>query len=191
MKKKLLSGLKIAITLILYVIFIYIALKAMAYMGVVWLLSDLVNNLLWLQLLWPVVILCGAVAIVLLYMRMKPKYEWQRAIAVFGVFVLAVAVNAGAFQISKSYFSVYTGDKWNSYIKLRHRMLDDLKSKYEFVGMSEKEVTDLLGEPQIAPEDGGKSEIGYVVGDSMIDAMVFFLELENGVVTNTRTVSYG
>ena len=34
MKKKLLSGLKIAITLILYVIFIYIALKAMAYMGV-------------------------------------------------------------------------------------------------------------------------------------------------------------
>ncbi len=64
------------------------------------------------------------------------------------LFIFFAAV-LGTWKFSRT----FTADKWLGDINNRYRIVGNMLSKYEIVGMSEKEITDLLGaETENAPE---------------------------------------
>ena len=65
-----------------------------------------------------------------------------------GVFVLCVALAAAVFFAMGAYNKyIFTQDNWNIYTSDRINMIKSLESQYDFIGMDQSQVIDILGKP--------------------------------------------
>ena len=65
-------------------------------------------------------------------------------------------------------------------------MVKDLENEFDFIGKTEKEVIDFLGEPGADPEYGGRKYFEYHIGYDLIDAITFDVVFMDGKSVETR-----
>jgi len=123
--------------------------------------------------------------------RKKMKYSWMMPLSLIVATIITTAVNYGVLYVASDYMSVYTREKWDKYPLIRYCMLDDLKEQYEFIGMTEQELKEALGEPTYIAEYTGETEhkgrtaYQYIIGDDYIDGYTYDLIFDNEVVVDT------
>ena len=103
-------------------------------------------------------------------------------ISTFFAMILAGGVLFGA----KGYISDFTPEKWSGNPNLRYCMTKDLEEEYDIIGLKREEITRLLGSPDFDAE----SKMIYIIGMNLIDPIYYEIELENGMVAQTRTVTH-
>ena len=110
-----------------------------------------------------------------------------------GIILLCILVGIGIFMLCFSlYRHTFSRQRWTAEPEYRRYMLASLERRHPLVGMTEEEVTALLGN-----EDGGQSgfspgggavcppETGlvYYIGGKSGEDLWFILSFENGVCT--------
>lgn len=113
--------------------------------------------------------------------RKKIKSDMVMPVILIISTISSVFVIGGINFAVNEYVSVYTKEKWNRNEDLRFNMIDDIESKYNFIGMSEAEIIDLFGEPESISEHDGK-RYEYYIGNAYIDAFYYNFIFENGIV---------
>ena len=119
------------------------------------------------------------------------KKGLKKTAVIAAVTVCLYAVVSLASMIApKIYFKSFSAEKWAKNFKVRYMMLDDLKRKYNFIGMTRDEVTAVLGEP-IKPyaDPNGADIMEYVIDFRGIDPTMLTLVLDSGRVTEVYTYS--
>jgi hypothetical protein len=123
--------------------------------------------------------------------RKKMKYSWMLPLCLILSTIFTTTMNYGLLYKASDYMSVYTKEKWEKYPYVRYCMLDNLKERYEFIGMTEQEVKEILGEPTYVVEYTGNTKYKghmayqYVVGDDRIDGYTYDFIFENGIIVDT------
>ncbi len=126
----------------------------------------------------------------ILFIR-KMKHSWMLPLFLIVSTIITTAVNYGIFYGARDYMSVYTREKWEKYPYVRHCMLDNLKEQYEFIGMTEQEVKEILGEPTYITEYTGNTKYKgytayqYIIGDDLIDPYSYDFIFNDGIVVDT------
>ena len=126
----------------------------------------------------------------ILFIR-KKKPTWMLPLFLIVSTIITTAVNYGIFYGACEYMSVYTKEKWEKYPYVRYYMLDNLKEQYEFKGMTEQELKEILGDPTYIVEYTGHTKYKgytvyqYMIGDDKIDGYTYDFIFENGMVIDT------
>lgn len=121
----------------------------------------------------------------------KKKSTWMLPLFLIISTIITTAVNYGIFYGAYDYMSVYTKEKWEKYPYVRYCMLDNLKEQYEFIGMTEQELKEILGDPTYIAEYTGNTKYKgytayqYMIGDDKIDGYTYDFIFENGIVVDT------
>ena len=123
--------------------------------------------------------------------RKKMKQKWMMPMFLIIATIFTTGVNYGILYASYDYMGDYTREKWDKHRLVRYRMLDSLQEQYEFVGMTEQEVKEVLGEPSFDKEYSGNTKYNghrvfqYIIGDDRIDPYSYDFIFEHGVVIDT------
>ena len=123
--------------------------------------------------------------------RKKMKYKWMLPLLLIVSTIVTTVVNYGIFYGACEYMSVYTREKWEKYPYVRYYMIDNLKEQYEFIGMTEQELKEILGEPTYVIKYSGQTKYKgytayqYMIGDDYIDGYTYDFIFENGIVIDT------
>ncbi len=124
-------------------------------------------------------------------MRREAMRAKRNNLILFSVFVCAALCAMTALGINR-YQHTFSPQKWSTAPDSRCKIVDDLLEQYTLVGMTEAEVTQLLG-----PEDGpaqtsfklSRSEfppdstLVYYLGVEFMDTNWLILSLRDGVVS--------
>jgi len=139
--------------------------------------------------IFRIVWLIGLIIPVLCYKKMKRI--WMLPLCMIIATIITTAVNYGILYGVSEYLSVYTREKWDNFPLTRYCMLDSLNEQYEFIGMTEQELKENLGEPTRIAEDThyhGRIGYHYVVGDDFTEPHFYVFLLDNGNVVGTTSV---
>lgn len=121
----------------------------------------------------------------------KMKHSWMLPLFLIVSTIITTAFNYGIFYGARDYMSVYTKEKWEKYPYVRYCMLDNLKEQYEFIGMTERELKEILGEPTDITEYTGNTKYKgytvyqYIIGDDLIDPYSYDFIFDDGIVIDT------
>ena len=120
----------------------------------------------------------------MIWKRPRMKALIGRAALTMLAYVLILCLTTASAYL---YFSRFTPSKWTEHPYQRHLMGDDLKKKYELVGMTVDEVKELLGEPDKQGQSaviGDRESLQYIAGTSMADYWIFDVQYDkNNIVT--------
>ena len=78
----------------------------------------------------------------------------------------------------------YTREKWDKYPFERGGMIDSLQEQYEFIGMTEQELKEVLGEPNRIFERDHCIIYQYVVGGVFKERNAYDFIFEHGIVVD-------
>lgn len=108
----------------------------------------------------------------------------------FGILVTVVLAIIIA-SVTYHYQHTFSTSKWANDIYHRYRIVSDLQEKYSLIGMTERQVIELLGQEdgknqtsfKISKDDyPAESTLVYFLGIDIMDNMWLILPIENGVV---------
>lgn len=131
----------------------------------------------------------GIITTILCKKKMKPS--WMLPLLLIVSTIITTTINYGLLYITSDYISVYTKEKWERYPDFRYCMLDHLQEQYEFIGMTEQSLKEILGEPTSIVEYTGNTKhqgftaYQYLVGDDKIDGYTYDFIFKNGLVVDT------
>lgn len=183
--------LKVLLNILLYLIFV-------ALWGVILLVLTLIRTFDTflvrfadgaLLTIFAVISVTGLI-IPLLFIR-KMKHSWALPLFLIISTIITTTVNYGIFYGSYDYMTVYTREKWEKYPYVRYCMLDNLKEQYEFTGMTEQDLKEILGEPTYITEYTGNTKYKgytvyqYIIGDDLIDPYSYDFIFDDGIVIDT------
>ena len=124
-------------------------------------------------------------------MRREAMRVKKTNLILFAVFICAALCAVTVFGV-KRYQHTFSPQKWSAAPEMRYKTVDDLLKRCSLVGMSEAEVTQLLG-PEDGPEQTSfklsrmdfppESTLVYYLGVEFMDANWLILSLRDGVVT--------
>lgn len=129
--------------------------------------------------------------IITILCRKRMKYKWMLPLFLIASTIITTSVNYGILYAASDYISVYTKEKWDKYPLERYCMLDSLNEQYEFIGMTEQKLKEILGEPTRIVEYAGNTKYKghtvyqYVVGDDFTDPHFYDFIFDNGIVVDS------
>lgn len=123
--------------------------------------------------------------IITLLCRRKMKYSWMLPLFLIISTIITTTANYGALNLAYDYMSVYTKEKWDKYPFERSCMIDSLNEQYDFIGMTNRELTSILGESSRIISRDGRTVYQYVIGGFFIEQNAYDFIFENGVVAYT------
>ena len=126
--------------------------------------------------------IAGIIVPVLFYKKMKSI--WMLPLYMLLAIFVATTINYGVLDGVADYVSVYTREKWDKYPSVRYCMIDSLNEQYKFIGMTEQELKNVIGEPDRITEKDGNIIYKYVVGDEFTDPHEYNFVLKKGVIAN-------
>lgn len=120
------------------------------------------------------------------------KFKSSKAIvySVTAILLILFLVVAALLMVWK-YNHTFTVDKWNDEPSERYKIVSDMLSKNEIIGMTENEIISLLGEetethPQSFKSsmsvDSDENTLIYELGAKYIDYEWLIIKLDNGIV---------
>ena len=115
----------------------------------------------------------------------KNKKRWILPVVLSISIVCSLSVCIGINECVKYSLSSFSVENWGKYKYLRLYMLDDLQNRFTFEGATEESVLELLGEPTFVGEFDGKKALKYHVATDLIDAIGFYIVIEDGIVVET------
>ena len=142
-----------------------------------------------LLIIFTVISVIGLI-IPILFLR-KMRHTWMLPLFLIVSTITTTIINYGIFYGVSDYMSVYTKEKWEKYPYVRYCMLDNLKEQYEFIGMTEQGLKEVLGEPTNIIEYTGNTKYKgytayqYMIGDDLIDPYSYDFIFDNGIVVDT------
>ena len=105
---------------------------------------------------------------------MKRKNKSRVLLALLLIILGAIAYKALPYVIID--FTKFDFEVWDKYDMQRHKMIDDLESRYTLVGMTKEEIIALLGERHSWYRDAFeiqgwpmRAELSYAIGRGLID----------------------
>lgn len=109
----------------------------------------------------------------------------ERTILVYSfiLIILYVSIIYTTHVVTYKYIQDFTTQKWLDFKYERILMLDDLKNKYNLVGMSIEDIKNLLGSPDVESDN----EIEYVIDEGWIDPEMLVLRFENQIIIDFYT----
>ena len=180
--------LKVLLTVFLYLILVllwrnifYLLLLLRAYDGF---LDDFCDGALLIA--FAIIFVTGI--LITIRCRKKMKYQWMLPLFLIASTILTTAVNCGILYAAHDYISVYTREKWDKYPFERGSILDSLNEQYNFIGMTEQEVKEILGEPNKTSERDSCTIYQYIVGGTFNVLYAYDFTFDNGVVVETSYV---
>lgn len=105
--------------------------------------------------------------------------------------LLILFLGVAALLMVWKYNHTFTVDKWNDEPSERYKIVSDMLSKNEIIGMTENEIISLLGEetethPQSFKSsmsvDSDENTLIYELGAKYIDYEWLIIKLDNGIV---------
>lgn len=123
-------------------------------------------------------------------MGKKARVRWLAAV------ILLLVLCVTGCLVYRRWEATFTPEKWLAAgppSSLRQTMLNDLLSKHPVTGLTQEEVTALLGGSDGSMTGGGRNIVTYYLGTKKEDGAVtyLYLFLKNGVVTEYQTVLKG
>lgn len=115
---------------------------------------------LWLGLFIAVVILLSPI-----YLRLFIQNKWLVPLIALAISVIFLIGGIGLYKVTIIHFKEFTPAKWDAYPRQRIVMLDNLKEKYNIIGMSKSEVEIILGKPDEITDKNSiiySYEFGYI-----------------------------
>lgn len=120
------------------------------------------------------------------------KFKSSKALvySVTAILLILFLGVAALFMVWK-YNHTFTVDKWNDEPSERYKIVSDMLSKNEIIGMTENEIISLLGEetethPQSFKSsmsvDSDENTLIYELGAKYIDYEWLIIKLDNGIV---------
>ena len=100
-------------------------------------------------------------------MSMSKRFCWIFIIVYFTVIFSFLYFNHVSHEFSP--------EKWKNQPESREKITEDLFESYEVIGMTESEVTALLGDDYMKGE--------YYIGSYLLERIYLILHLEDGVVS--------
>ncbi len=104
--------------------------------------------------------------------------------------IISVVLVGSILAVAKGYISEFNEKKWSNYERLRTYMIEDMEEEYEIVGMTDKEVLELLGEPMYNYGDETITRYEYYAGDGIIDPYFYEIIFENGIAKDTTVAQH-
>lgn len=141
-----------------------------------------------LKIVFVFIYMC-ALALPIIFRR-KLKADWMLPLFLILATVLAMVSNGILYNFVDNYVSTYSRAKWDSNAELRFYMVDSLEEQFDFIGKTEQEVRDILGEPANVAEYGGWRVFEYYIGDDYIDPYTYDIRFENGIVMNSGVTQH-
>ena len=120
------------------------------------------------------------------------KFNSSKAIVYFvTVILLVMFLTVAVLIMIWKYSHTFTVDKWNNEPSERYKIVSDMLSKNEIIGMTENEIISLLGEetethPQSFKSsmsvDSDENTLIYELGAKYIDYEWLIIKLDNRIV---------
>ena len=154
-----------------------------------WLISDVFRLLGNGALMYIFAIIYALVFVLPILFRKRIKKYLSLPLAFFVFTLISVILVSIIFVGAKSHISEFSGQKWMDYKRLRIHMIDNLEEEYEIIGKSNKEIIDLLGEPEYL-YNTERIVYEYYVGSGIIDPYGYQIEFENNIAINTILVEH-
>lgn len=142
----------------------------------------------WVKLLF--VILAFAVITYPIYARIytiqkNPKRIYTAVILTVALALSFYLTHYGFFK----YYSDFTPSKWHRVNHdVRQYMIDSLEEKYNIIGMTQEEITELLGTPDYSQDNEYRHDeyqpcyYEYIISYAMIDPVVYRINFDNETV---------
>ena len=117
----------------------------------------------------------------------KIKKHISLPLMLLATLAITIAVNSITAVGTLLYLTEYSRWKWDHVPRdLRIYMLNDLKKEFDFIGKTEEEIINFLGEPGAKPEYGDRKYFEYHIGDDFIDSITFDIVFIDGKSVETR-----
>lgn len=168
----------------LYLLYVYIWARLILAGGILISFSSILRDFLHGTLLILFSVLSLAVLVSPFYLKRFIKNRFIVPIAAIVMTVILVCVNYGILYASSCYISVFSQEKWARYDSLRTYMVEDMESKYDFIGMTKQQVLDLLGKPY--EDTPAENTFSYYIGDAVIDPVLYVFYVEDGIIIKTE-----
>ena len=173
------------LTVLLYCVLVLVA----SVMWIIWLLFIMWNDILryysngFLEVVYGVIAILGIVLPIVIFAKNKKRWILPAVLSISMVFSFFVCCKINDYV--EDSFRTFSVEKWGKYEYLRSYMLEDLQNRFTFEGATEESVLELLGEPTFVGEFDGKKALKYHVAATLIDAIVFYIVIEDGIVVET------
>lgn len=69
-------------------------------------------------------------------------------------------------------------------------MIDNLEKKHQITGMSNQEITELLGNPQRISELNGRYRYEYMIRQGVIDPIIYEIYFDNDIASRTMVAEH-
>lgn len=120
---------------------------------------------------------------------LKGERLMRKKSLVLSVPIIFVVIFSFAFM-DRSYS--FTTERWLSNMDARHKMIEDIEKNHNLIGKTQKEVEELLGEPDNIWSLDSYDNSGYVyyIGTANVFSLmpepdIYVISFENGVVIGT------
>lgn len=119
---------------------------------------------------------------------LRAKRSTEIIVAVFTTLLLTIAAACFAFK----YQHTFSKSKWDANRESRYKIVNNLLGNYPFIGMSESDVIQMLGEEDNNEQTSFKisrkyfppdSTLVYYLGVDFMDNNWLIFSIEDGVVT--------
>ncbi len=141
-----------------------------------------------LKNIFILVYICGFILPIIFHKKLKSNYMLPLCLIL--ATVLSTIINGVIYNSVDNYISVYSREKWNDNAELRFHMIDNLEKQFDFIGKTEQEIKDILGEPSNTIEYDGWRVFEYYIGNDYIDAYTYDFRFEKGFVINSGIVQH-
>ena len=141
-----------------------------------------------LKIVFILVYICPLILTIIFHRKLKTNRKLPLCL-LFATVVSIIFNGIIYFSVDK-YVSVYSKMKWDNNKELRFYMIDSLEKQFDFIGKTEQEVTDILGEPQSIREYGDCRFFEYYIGSDYIDPYTYDFIFKNGIVFNKNITQH-
>ena len=126
-------------------------------------------------------------AIYSLYLKYKRKFSFTKTIMYSVISILIyIFVVIGTHMVAEYQFKSFSLEKWTTYPYQRYRMLDDMTSKYNFIGMSRENVMEILGNPDFTHIQDSDGKIEYIIKSAFLDQQFVRFSIDDEVVKDAH-----
>lgn len=124
--------------------------------------------------------------------QLKGAKMWNRII--LSIFIMMIIASLSFVGIYK-YQHTFTVRKWGDKPEDRRKIVNDLSEKHEIIGITEKEITSLLGQEKAYANTKTSFKMSriyfkpentlvYYLGIDYMDDMWLIISLDNGIVSS-------
>lgn len=124
----------------------------------------------------------------LIIFRRKLNKIWKYPLLLIVSSLVIFSCGIGVLDVGCRYYGHFTPQKWIDYPEYRYLMIDSLEQKYEIVGMSKQDITDLLGNPTNINRWNGCYE--YFIDSGFIDCVTYDIYFDNDIAVKTSKMEH-